>query len=174
MTKKQKLAPNAPPEQIGVVLEYQNLDDLTKIRKQWVKLSGLHYREEWSAAVVRAATAAELAASFAIRKEFEAQGNLTKNFIDELLFWANGIQGKFDRLLKHLVDHQPEKKKSIRLLTDKVKPLNGMRNKIAHGGHFCNEKEAQELIEVCKEIVLGLVHLYEPRFALKERKLPKK
>jgi hypothetical protein len=39
---------------------YAQRSDLEKIHSQWHKLSGLHTREEWSAAIVRAATAAEL------------------------------------------------------------------------------------------------------------------
>lgn len=49
---------------------YEKLSDLEKLQKQWHKLSGLNTREEWSAAIVRAATAAELAANFAVRNEF--------------------------------------------------------------------------------------------------------
>ncbi len=46
---------------------YKKLTDLKKLQKQWHKLSGLHTREEWSAAIVRAATAAEIAANIAVR-----------------------------------------------------------------------------------------------------------
>jgi hypothetical protein len=45
---------------------YQERTDLQKIQSQWNKPGGLHSREEWSAAIVRTATAAEIAASFAI------------------------------------------------------------------------------------------------------------
>jgi hypothetical protein len=56
---------------------YKELSDLEKVQKQWHKLTGLHTREEWSAAIVRAATAAEIAATFAVRREFAAK-NLFK------------------------------------------------------------------------------------------------
>ena len=41
--------------------EYKDRTDLEKIQSQWNKLTGLHSREEFSGAVVRAATAAEIA-----------------------------------------------------------------------------------------------------------------
>ena len=46
--------------------DYEKRSDVEKIKTKWTKLSGLHTRSEWSAAVVRAATAAELAANQAI------------------------------------------------------------------------------------------------------------
>jgi hypothetical protein len=73
---------------------YQERTDLEKCQSQWTKLQGLHSLEEWSAAIVRAAIAAETTANFAIRSEFKGQGQLSKGFVDSLLKWANGLQGK--------------------------------------------------------------------------------
>ncbi|OYV51952.1 MAG: hypothetical protein B7X10_00385, partial [Burkholderiales bacterium 21-58-4] len=81
---------------------YEQRTDLEKIESQWHKLSGLHSREEWSAAIVRAATAAELAANFAIRREYQSKSTLSAAFVDTQLKWANGIAGKIDRLLLNL------------------------------------------------------------------------
>jgi len=53
---------------------YEERTDLEKCQSQWTKLQGLHSLEKWSAAIVRAATAAEFAADFAIRSEFTDQG----------------------------------------------------------------------------------------------------
>jgi hypothetical protein len=78
---------------------YQDRPDLQRIQKQWHKLTGLHSREEWSAAIVRAATAAELAANFAIRREFQERSEFASDFVDTLLCWANGLAGETDRLL---------------------------------------------------------------------------
>ncbi len=47
--------------------DYDKRSEVEKIESQWTKLSGLHTGEEWSAAVVRAATAAELAANLGLR-----------------------------------------------------------------------------------------------------------
>lgn len=150
---------------------YETLGELAKINKQWVKLSGLHSREEWSAAVVRAATAAELAATFAIRQEFATQSKLPNKFVDEMLMWANGIRGKFEKLLLNLVAADKEKEAKLQALWTKAKTINQKRNLIAHGGQFCDESEATEIIATCKEVVLGVVGVYDPTFKLKEKKL---
>lgn len=91
---------------------YEERTDLEKIQSQWNKLSGLHSREEWSAAIVRAATAAELAANFAIRKEFESRSKFDSKFVDSLLRWANGLAGKIDRLLIPLSVGEEQQKPS--------------------------------------------------------------
>jgi hypothetical protein len=78
---------------------YEDRTDLEKSQSQWNKLTGLHSREELSGAVVRSATAAEIAANFAVRQEFESQSKCTRDFLDSLLRWANGIEGKLNRLL---------------------------------------------------------------------------
>ena len=85
---------------------YAERSDLEKIQSQWNKLTGLHEREEPSAAIVRAATAAELAASYAVRKEFAKKGDFQQAFVDSLLMWANGLSGKLDRLLIPITLHQ--------------------------------------------------------------------
>src|SRR3954463_16150499 len=84
--------------------KYEMRTDLEKIQSQWNKLTGLHTREEFSSAVVRAATAAEIAANFAVRQEFESQTNCTEDFVNSLLRWANGIDGKLNRLLIPMTD----------------------------------------------------------------------
>jgi len=52
---------------------YEQRNDVEKIQSQWHKLTGLHSREEWSAAV--------------------------GEFVNNLLRWANGLDGKLNRLL---------------------------------------------------------------------------
>jgi hypothetical protein len=54
---------------------YEHLTDLEKVQKQWHKLAGLHSREEWSAAIVRAATTAGLVANFAQRADTVLAGS---------------------------------------------------------------------------------------------------
>lgn len=76
---------------------YSDRTDLEKLQSQWTKMNALRRREDWAAAVVRAATAAEIAANIAVRQRFA--GVLSSAFIDSLLDWANGIRGKFQRLL---------------------------------------------------------------------------
>lgn len=148
---------------------YEERTDLEKIESQWRKLSGLHSREEWSAAIVRAATAAELAANLAIRREFQSKSNLSPKFVDSLLKWANGIAGKIDRLLMHLSEGEKHHR-TIKNLKTASEQINKKRNAIAHQGEFCNEEEAKAAIQQSKKFIETLVQLYEPDFALKERK----
>jgi len=149
---------------------YEELSDLEKLQKQWHKLSGLHTREEWSAAIVRAATAAEIAANHAVRAEFEAQSKLDPAFIDSLLRWANGLTGKLDKLLIPLTATHKQKHKAIKALSKSAAEINKKRNAVVHQGEFCNEMEAVAIIDASREFITKLVQLYKINFALKERK----
>jgi hypothetical protein len=106
---------------------YEDRSDLEKIQSQWHKLTGLHTREEWSAAIVRAATAAELAANFAIREEFRSRGKFDAKFVDSLLRWANGLAGKMDHLLLPL---NAGKKRSGEIKKLKARPAKFTANEM--------------------------------------------
>lgn len=148
---------------------YQQLTDIQKLQKQWHKLSGLHSREEWSAAIVRAATAAELAANHAIRAEFAARSQFDDKFVDSLLRWANGLSGKLRNLLVPLVATDSAKRGAIGTLQTLADRVNAKRNAIAHQGEFCNEAEATEAIANARSVITSLVTLYEPQFKLTDR-----
>lgn len=147
---------------------YTKRSDVDKIESQWTKLTAQHGRTDWSAAVVRAATAAELSVNFAVRKEFADRSEFTLTFVDNLLQHANGLKGKIDRLLRPLWKGTAKlaKLKQIEPLATKI---NKKRNEIVHSGHFCSEREANELVEDCKNFVQGIVQLYDADFALKEK-----
>lgn len=147
---------------------YWDRDDLERIQTQWHKLTGLHSREEWSAAIVRAATAAELAANFAIRAEFAARSQLDADFVNSLLRWANGLAGKIDRLLIPITTSQP-KADAVRGLKPLSETINAKRNSIAHQGEFCNTGEATAIIDQTRAFIESLIRLYEPAFALKDK-----
>jgi hypothetical protein len=147
--------------------EYKKRSDLQKLRSQWHKLSGLHTRAEWSAAVVRAASAAEIAANFAIRREFKLQSELSPAFADSMLMWANGIAGKLDRLLDPLWSDEKTKNKHLKSLRASAKVFNGKRNAVVHSGEFCNEAEAEVAIKAASEFIVELIKIYEPQFKLK-------
>lgn len=146
---------------------YAERSDLEKIQSQWVKLTGLHDRTDYSAAVIRAASATELAVNYALRREFSARSQLDAKFVDGMLMWANGLKGKVERLLLPILDGDP-KRTTVRELWSLAKKINTKRNEIAHSGHFCSKKEATGLIADCKTVVHGIVHLYEPTFLLNE------
>ena len=152
--------------------KYEERTDLEKIQSQWHKLTGLHTREEWSAAVVRAATAAELAANFAIRQEFGKQGKFRAPFVDSLLVWANGLRGKLDHLLLPLTKGRGryDDLKSLKKIAEEI---NSIRNGIAHQGHFCDEDEAKKVIGHARKFIEGIVQHYEPKFRLVDQKSTK-
>jgi hypothetical protein len=129
----------------------------------------LHSREEWSAAIVRAATAAEIAANYAIRVEFERQSRLSARFVDSTLVWANGLAGKIDRLLAPLT-HGTKRAKVVTQLKSLASEINSTRNAIVHRGEFRDEDEATEAIGKSRRFIEGLVQLYEPSFKLCRRK----
>jgi hypothetical protein len=146
---------------------YDDHTDLEKIQRQWKKLSGLRSRREWSAAVVRAATAAEIAANLAVRSEFAKRSQFDPAFVDDLLKWANGLSGKLEKLLTPLHrggDHE----RMISTLRTTAKPINDKRNAIVHRGEFCSEAVAKEVVAHAKLFVETLVGLYEPGFELTE------
>jgi len=145
------------------------LTDLERVQKQWHKLSGLHSREEWSAAIVRAATAAELVANHAIRAEFAARSKFDVEFVNSLLKWANGLSGKLRNLLIPLAATDARKKKKIAKLQKLAEAVNAKRNAVTHQGEFCNEQEAILVINDARAFISGLAQLYEPHFKLKER-----
>lgn len=149
---------------------YEELSDLEKLQKQWHKLSGLHKREEWSAAIVRSATAAEIAANFAVRAEFSAQSQLDPTFVDSLLRWANGLAGKLDKLLVPVTTTNKQKHKAIKALSKSASEISKRRNAVAHQGEFCNEAEATVVIATSRQFIEALVKLYKNDFELKERR----
>lgn len=148
---------------------YDKRTDLEKIQSQWNKLSGLHTNEEWSAAVVRAATAAEIAANLAVREEFGNQSKCSAEFINKMLHWANGLDGKLSRLLLPLSAGKKhhETINGLRRLSERI---GGVRNGIVHRGEFCSKNKATETIKGTKHFVLTLVRIYHPSFELKDRK----
>ena len=148
---------------------YEERTDLEKIQSQWNKLTGLHTRQEWSATIVRAAIAAEIAANFAIRKEFESRSQFDAEFINSLLRWANGLAGKIDHLLLPLSVGERQHK-AIKKLKKASEQINRQRNAIAHQGKFCNEDEAKTAIHQSKEFIETLAKLYDPKFVLKDKK----
>lgn len=148
--------------------KYNERDDLEKIESQWTKLSGLHTREEWSAAVVRAATAAEIAANLVVREEFAKRSDFDAAMVDSLLKWANGLDGKVSRLIKPLLAGRGSDLATVTSLFKKMEAVSQKRNRIVHAGEFCGAKEAAPLIASCKKFVEGLVGIYYDGYQLSD------
>ncbi|MGB6875536.1 MAG: hypothetical protein WBD87_05830 [Candidatus Acidiferrales bacterium] len=147
---------------------YDQRTNLEKIQSQWNKVSGLHSREEWSAAIVRAATAAEIAANFAIRREFEERSEFDGDFINSLLRWANGLDGKINRLLLPLSEGRKAHKVFAKIKKN-AEEVNKKRNAVAHQGEFCSIGESKETIEKARVFIESVVGIYEPGFTLKDK-----
>jgi len=148
--------------------KYEQRTDLEKIRSQWVKLTGLHSREEWSAAIVRCATAAEIAANFAVRRELVLKTKLDSGFVDHLLHWANGLDGKVTKLLAPLAKGS-KRQNTFQKLRKNSQHIAEKRNAIVHRGEFCNEAESKAAIDKTRDFVETLVRLYEPTFRLEKK-----
>jgi len=148
---------------------YEQRTDLEKCQSQWTKLQGLHSREEWSAAIVRAATAAEIAANYAIRAEVTRQSKLPDHLVDSLLKWANGLAGKIDHLLVPLA-RGSRRAGAIGKLKTVAAEINKIRNAIVHRGEFRDEDDATKTIESTRHFIESLVQLYDPTFTLRDKK----
>lgn len=153
--------------------KYQDRDDLEKIQSQWNKITGLHSRDEFSSAIVRAATAAEIAANFAVRNEFALQSKCSDAFVDSLLIWANGIAGKLSRLLIP-ISKGSKRHKALSEIVKRAERINQKRNAVAHQGEFCNIHESEEVVGDARRFIETVVSLYEPQFKLKDKKTRKK
>ena len=146
---------------------YDNRSDIEKIESNWNKIRGLYNSSEWSSAVVRAATAAEIAANLAVREELQDERELDSHFVDSLLKWANGIQGKFDHLLLPVTKGKSHHAK-LKQLKNEVFTVNVERNGIVHRGQFENRRRATTVIAQARDIILRLVNIYYEGFDLEE------
>lgn len=130
---------------------YSKRTDFEKIKSNWRKSQGLFEREEWSQAIVRSTTAVELATNLLIRSNFK-KFNLDNLLIDDLLMIANGLQGKWQRLLVPLYRGKKEQAELKKMLKQ-VSSLWANRNTIVHGGEFRSKGTAKKRIEEAKEAV---------------------
>lgn len=144
---------------------YSERTDIERLRSNWKKLSGLMQRNEWSAAITRAATAAEIAANIVVRHELQEQRQLEASFVDHLLKRANGLSGKLNKLL-HPLHTTKAKQKVFKSLQKKAKKINDQRNLVVHSGHFMNQEEAKEVVSLAKEFIEQLVGPYHKGFKL--------
>lgn len=120
-------------------------------------------RNEWSAAITRAATAAEIAANIAVRHELQEQRQIEASFVDHLLKWANGLAGKLDKLLRPLHTTKA-RQKAFKSLQKKAQKINDQRNLVVHSGNFMNKKEAEEVVALAREFIEQIVGTYNKGF----------
>jgi hypothetical protein len=144
---------------------YDDRTDIDKIRAQWKKVSGLHNRKESSSAIVRCATASEIAANLAIQKEFESQSTFDTETVDGFLWWANGLRGKMDKLLLPL-RYKGVRPAEFRRLNASAKKIHDRRNAIVHQGAFTGKTRSAEVMKEARNFIETLVGHYEPGFKL--------
>jgi hypothetical protein len=148
--------------------KYSDRTDIEKLQSQWNKITGLLVREEPSAAIIRCATAAEIAANIAIRSVFSEDSEFTEEQVDTLLIWANGLRGKMDHLLLPFCFRNNKKNRTYKILKASADKINTHRNSVAHQGSFSSRNLAKEVIAECKTFITTLVPIYEPGFQLEE------
>ena len=148
-------------------IPYSERSDIQKIQSNWKKIRGLVNREEWSSAVVRAATATEIAANFVVREELVESRKLEKEFVDHLLKWANGLQGKFDKLILPITKGE-DYHKDFKKLKVRATEINKGRNLVVHSGRFKTKPTARRIIGEARDVILGLIEPYYEGFDLEE------
>jgi hypothetical protein len=117
---------------------------------------------------VRCATAAEIAANYAIRYEWSRQTEFAPEVVDQFLLWANGLKGKIERLFVPTYSH-PNKRKIGKKLIALARKINQVRNAVVHQGAFSNAKEAKTIIAEEKTFIDTIVGLSIPNFDIKDR-----
>lgn len=138
---------------------YEERTDLEKLRSQWTKLSGLHGRDEPSAAIVRCATAAEIAANYAVRTEWARKTQFDAAIVDQFLRWANGLPLKVERLFVPIFFATPSSSPTGDALIRSAKKINKVRNAVVHQGSFSNAEEADAVIAEAKAFINMIVGL---------------
>ncbi len=144
---------------------YDERTDKEKIQSNWTKTCGLYLRGEHSMAVIRAATAVELAANLVVREELENNQKLPKEFVDSLMKWANGLVGKLNRLIIPITKGT-KKEKFFKEIQKQVVDINDQRNGVAHRGEFKIKKTSTRIITEAHEIIEKLVQQYDKSFTI--------
>jgi hypothetical protein len=150
-------------------IPYNERTDIDKIKSNCNKARGLYKRNESSASIIRSATAAEIAANLVIREELQVKRKLEKDFVDSLLIWANGIQGKFDRLILPIVKGS-DKHDIFNSIKTKINTINKERNSVAHSGQFKKGSTAKDIYNLSKEVIETMVNQYTKDFSIKSIK----
>ncbi len=138
---------------------YNERTDLEKLQSQWTKLSGLHARDEPSAAIVRCATAAEIAANYAVRSEWSQKTQFDAAIVDQFLRWANGLPLKVERLFVPVYFAAPRTSPIAKALIKSAATINAVRNAVVHQGSFSNTVEAEAVVAEAKAFINMIVGL---------------
>ncbi|WP_223866525.1 hypothetical protein, partial [Candidatus Enterovibrio escicola] len=88
-------------------------------------------------------------------------------FVNHLMLWANGIQGKFQRLILPAIEGK-DYAQSFKQLSNSISEINRIRNGIVHTGRFADEEPAYEVIVKAKVVIVTLVRQYHELFDLED------
>jgi hypothetical protein len=154
--------------------------DLDKIKSSWRKTLSLFEKKEWSSAVIKAAITIEIAANLVIREELEIARKLDSEFVESLLIWANGIHGKFTRIILPVLKNT-ERFTAFKKIQEQVFYIDEERNSVVHSGITKQRRTAEKVLGTGREIIETLVREYHAQFELKglkarqdKKSLPKK
>lgn len=136
-------------------IPYEERTDGQKLESNWKKARALFKRRDFSAAIMRVATSAEIAANIYIRHFLSVEHRLPSSYVDALLTSANGLDGKFKRLIRPAAEYRGTWP-ALKNLQRKIEALHDHRNGIANAGHFKDENEAKEAFDNSLQIILGL------------------
>ena len=135
---------------------YSQRTDPEKLSINWGKALALFNRSDYSAAIIRAGTCVEIGANIVVRTELIQKRQLESFFVNNLLRWANGVRGKYEKLILPLFEGT-QNHASFKKHYKAISKLNDARNEIAHAGRFASQLEARELLfqthSVCAEII---------------------
>jgi hypothetical protein len=145
---------------------YNERSDLEKLASQWKKLTALRDRNDYSAAITRCATAAEIAANIAVRHEFKSKSQLTAEQVNSFLKWANGLDGKMRRLILPLRFEGDTRNPFYRQLAERAEKINDYRNRIVHSGEFSNRDEARDAMVAAETFIEMLVGYYHQDYSI--------
>lgn len=146
---------------------YSERNDTEKLESNWTKTLGLFDRGEYSMAIIRAGTCAEIAANIVIRSELVQKRGLEAQFVNSLLLWANGLQGKFSRIILPLFEGSP-RHATLKKHHKEIGTVNDARNEIAHSGRFASKENAKKLLRVAHTVCSSLTSHYPPTPKLKK------
>ena len=138
-----------------VKIPYDERTDDQKLVTNWSKATKQYGRKDWSASVTRVATSAEIAANIYIRQFLIAECNLPVSFVNALLRSANGLDGKFSRLVKPAAEHRGTWK-DLKPLASKIEALHKYRNNVIHSGGLIKKSEAKAAFAYSLAIIQAL------------------
>lgn len=132
---------------------YSKRTDHEKLESSWKKARAQFKRKDWSASITRVATASEIATNIYVRGYLVEERQLPQEFVDELLKDANGIMGKFTRLIRPIALQRKTWTTIKKIQKKHIQPLNNHRNEVVHSGRFKKKEHVIEIFNHGLEII---------------------